>query len=53
MCVHIHHTVSVYSKKFYDELRRHNYTTPTSYLELITLYTTMLSEQRELLRGKA
>jgi dynein heavy chain len=52
MCVDLHHSVTLFSKRFYEELRRHNYVTPTSYLELITLFTTMLGEQRELLRSK-
>lgn len=38
----IHESVVVMSEKFYDELRRKNYTTPTSYLELIKLYVEML-----------
>ena len=50
--MHIHTTVTDYSVKFYEELRRHNYTTPTSYLELINLYTTLLTEQREAIRQK-
>eukprot|EP00698_Gefionella_okellyi_P007648 TRINITY_DN186_c0_g2_i1.p1 TRINITY_DN186_c0_g2~~TRINITY_DN186_c0_g2_i1.p1 ORF type:complete len:2597 (+),score=793.21 TRINITY_DN186_c0_g2_i1:164-7954(+) len=52
LCMYIHMTVTQTSSKFYQELRRYNYTTPTSYLELINLYITMLSEQREMLRGK-
>jgi dynein heavy chain len=31
---------------FYQELRRRNYTTPTSYLELINLFLAMLTEKR-------
>ena len=31
------------TKQFYDEMRRHNYTTPTNYLELIKLYVDILS----------
>ena len=33
--------------RFYKELRRHYYTTPTSYLELINLYLSMLEEKRK------
>ena len=37
--VFIHSSVSEYSEKYYNELRRHNYTTPTSYLELVKVFT--------------
>ena len=53
MCVKLHRGVEIMSDKFLEEFRRHNYTTPTSYLELIKLYTTMLREQREIVSGKA
>ncbi|XP_071825285.1 dynein axonemal heavy chain 6-like isoform X2 [Apostichopus japonicus] len=46
MCVEIHTSVSSMADKFYAELRRRYYTTPTSYLELINLYLSMLSEKR-------
>ena len=38
MCSVIHASVSATSKRFLSELRRYNYTTPTSYLELISMY---------------
>ncbi|KAF7660832.1 hypothetical protein LDENG_00274280 [Lucifuga dentata] len=47
MCVEIHVSVTDMAERFYLELRRHYYTTPTSYLELINLYLTMLQEKRE------
>ena len=53
MCVEIHISVQEISKRFKDELKRMNYTTPTSYLELITLYQGMLESQREVVSGKA
>ena len=46
MCVEIHTSVSEMSEVFYEELRRRNYTTPTSYLELINLYISMLQTKR-------
>jgi len=52
MCVKIHLSVKIGSDGFYNELRRRNYTTPTSYLELLNLFSTMLGEQRNLLTGK-
>jgi dynein heavy chain len=47
MCVEIHSSVGQMAKKFYAELRRRYYTTPTSYLELINLYVGMLQEKRK------
>ncbi|ORX87336.1 hypothetical protein BCR32DRAFT_215454 [Anaeromyces robustus] len=47
MCVEIHASVSEMSKIYYEELRRHYYTTPVSYLELINLYIVMLQEKRK------
>lgn len=47
MCVEIHSSVGLVAKKFYLNLRRRYYTTPTSYLELINLYISMLSEKRK------
>ncbi|XP_053711973.1 dynein axonemal heavy chain 6-like isoform X3 [Synchiropus splendidus] len=47
LCVEIHVSVSVMADRFYEELRRRYYTTPTSYLELINLYLSMLEQKRE------
>ncbi|KAJ3215607.1 Dynein heavy chain 6, axonemal [Dinochytrium kinnereticum] len=47
MCVEIHTSVGTFAKRFYAELRRRYYTTPTSYLELINLYIAMLQEKRK------
>lgn len=52
MCVQIHVSVQQISKRFLEEMKRKNYTTPTSYLELITLYQGMLDSQREVVNGK-
>lgn len=46
MCVEIHTSVTSMADRFYNELRRKYYTTPTSYLELIQLYTSMLDGKR-------
>ncbi|KAG7241313.1 hypothetical protein INR49_025755 [Caranx melampygus] len=43
MCVEIHVSVTDMAERFYSELRRRYYTTPTSYLELINLYLGMLN----------
>lgn len=52
MCVRLHQSVEAASRRFLQEQRRHNYTTPTSYLELLRLYTGMLSTQRDLVTKK-
>jgi dynein heavy chain len=46
MCVEIHTSVSSMADRFYAELRRRYYTTPTSYLELINLYLNMLGDKK-------
>eukprot|EP00731_Ephydatia_muelleri_P001617 Em0001g1617a len=47
MCCEIHTSVSNMAEVFYSELRRRYYTTPTSYLELINLYLSMLQTKRK------
>ncbi|KAK3507623.1 hypothetical protein QTP70_031174 [Hemibagrus guttatus] len=47
MCVEIHMSVTDMAERFYSELRRRYYTTPTSYLELINLYLSMLGNKRQ------
>ena len=37
--------------EFYEELRRYNYVTPTSYLELLMCFVKLLSEKREEYEG--
>ncbi|XP_062507706.1 dynein axonemal heavy chain 3-like [Corticium candelabrum] len=46
MCKHFHQAVRTLSGKYYDILRRHNYVTPTSYLELILTFKSLLREKR-------
>lgn len=43
-CVLMHVTVEKESQRFLNELHRHNYTTPTSYLELLDSYEGILHE---------
>ncbi|WIA11828.1 hypothetical protein OEZ85_011917 [Tetradesmus obliquus] len=45
-CVHIHQSVEAKSKQYYQELRRYNYVTPTSYLELLSTFLKLLGEKR-------
>ncbi|XP_030273772.1 dynein heavy chain 6, axonemal isoform X2 [Sparus aurata] len=47
MCVEIHVSVTDMAERFHSELRRRYYTTPTSYMELINLYLSMLEDKRE------
>ncbi|XP_065162410.1 dynein axonemal heavy chain 6 isoform X2 [Atheta coriaria] len=46
ICVVIHQSVEVMTTRFYNEVRRHYYTTPSSYLELLKLYQTMLTRKK-------
>ncbi len=46
MCIMFHESTNKISKRFLQELRRHYYVTPTSYLELITTFKTLLKEKR-------
>ena len=43
----VHTSVENCSERFYDELRRRVYTTPKSYLDLISLYLNTLKKKRE------
>jgi len=52
LSVEIHTDIIEYSEKFYNELKRKNYTTPTSYLELLKLYIEMLKVQQNVLPMK-
>ena len=52
MCVNVHNSVIDYSDTFYSELRRKNYVTPTSYLELLKLYIEMMKYQQGVLPAK-
>ena len=47
MCVEVHTSTVGMAEKFFAELRRRYYTTPTSYLELINLYLDMLKTKRK------
>ena len=49
LSVEIHNNVMESSNKFFDELKRKVYITPTSYLELIKLYISMLKVQQNIL----
>ena len=46
MAVRLHRNVEVETVRYLQQLGRYNYTTPTSYLELIKLYLDQLAKQR-------
>ncbi len=53
MAMKLHVSVANASARFLAEQRRNNYTTPTSYLELIRLYLSMLTQQRDIVTEKS
>ncbi|KAK9410832.1 Dynein axonemal heavy chain 7 [Crotalus adamanteus] len=46
MCKKFHTSTINLSELFYNELQRHNYVTPTSYLELISTFQSLLEKKR-------
>uniref|UniRef100_F6YZ23 Dynein axonemal heavy chain 2 n=1 Tax=Monodelphis domestica TaxID=13616 RepID=F6YZ23_MONDO len=51
--VTMHWSVANYSRKMLLELRRHNYVTPTNYLELVSGYKKLLAEKKQELLDQA
>lgn len=47
MFKNIHKSVENNSVEFKAQLRRYNYVTPTSYLELLTMYKQILQQKRK------
>lgn len=47
ICVMMHQLVEDKSERFYYEMKRYYYTTPSSYLELLKLYRIMLKKREE------
>jgi dynein heavy chain len=53
LCMHFHQSVRGLSEQYLHELRRHNYVTPTSYLELLQQFSSSLgAKQREVMAGQ-
>jgi dynein heavy chain len=48
---YIHSSVTTESLRYRDELRRYNYVTPTSYLELLNVFKKLLREKRNEVGG--
>ncbi|CAO2583044.1 Dynein axonemal heavy chain 3 [Lemmus lemmus] len=47
MCKYFQESVKTLSVEYYNTLLRHNYVTPTSYLELILTFKTLLNSKRQ------
>jgi hypothetical protein len=47
MCKYFQESVKKLSVDYYNTLLRHNYVTPTSYLELILTFKTLLNSKRQ------
>lgn len=47
MCKYFQESVRELSISYYSTLRRHNYVTPTSYLEMILTFKTLLISKRQ------
>eukprot|EP00026_Physarum_polycephalum_P000043 Phypoly_transcript_00043.p1 GENE.Phypoly_transcript_00043~~Phypoly_transcript_00043.p1 ORF type:complete len:2765 (+),score=358.08 Phypoly_transcript_00043:606-8297(+) len=52
MCVRIYQSVESASLNYAQELNRHNYVTPTSYLELLSLFGKIIQEKRAALEAQ-
>lgn len=52
ICVTIHKSVEQMTTRFYEEVRRYYYTTPSSYLDLLKLYHIMLKTKADDIKGK-
>lgn len=52
ICVMMHETVETASEQLYNEYRRHYYTTPSSYLELLKLYHNLLQTRADVITAK-
>ena len=52
MCVYMHQSVARKSLDYVQELGRHNYVTPTSYLELLSVFQQQLQKTREVISLK-
>lgn len=51
VCVRMHESIVTANGQFWDELRRYNYVTPSSYMELISVYTRLVTTSRTQILG--
>ncbi|XP_064633435.1 dynein axonemal heavy chain 12-like isoform X2 [Lineus longissimus] len=47
ICQYFHTSARILSEKYLEKLGRHNYVTPTSYLELINAFKTLLTKKQD------
>lgn len=52
ICVDIHQSVARKSEQFLAELSRHNYVTPTSYLEILSMFAKMCRLKKTEISGQ-
>lgn len=52
ICVMMHESVEAAAEKYYEELKRHYYTTPSSYLELLKQYHSLYKERVDMIVAK-
>ncbi|XP_021708238.1 dynein heavy chain 6, axonemal [Aedes aegypti] len=52
VCVMIHESVEIISERFHREMRRHYYTTPSSYLQLLNQYRVLVQKRIEVIQQK-
>lgn len=52
ICVMMHEDIESTADRFYNEMRRYYYTTPSSYLELLKQYHTLLEKRKESIMAK-
>jgi dynein heavy chain len=51
LCVKIHASIEEATQQFWAEMKRRYYITPSSYMELIRLYSRMLTKHRSDIMG--
>ena len=52
MCMRIHQTVATKCGQYLAELSRHNYVTPKSYLELLSVFSSLIGRKKQELHSE-
>ena len=52
MCVRIHQAVAKKCEQYLAELSRHNYVTPKSYLELLSVFSSLIGRKKQELHSE-
>lgn len=50
--VHVHISAGIYTKEFYEKLRRNNYITPKHFLDFINTYSRLLVEKKQYIKAQ-